>query len=118
MNPDEAYKNKIGERVVRRIAQALKDKEISLEEASTMASYLLGNIDKAKDNLQLLNFLEEMAKKWPIFSNILTAEQGEIADKKEKIAIEQASSLIQENKIDEAIKVAESATDQNIGGVV
>lgn len=117
MNPDEAYKNKIGERVVRRIAQALKDKEISLEEASTMASYLLDNIDRAKDNLQLFNFLEGIAKKWPIFSNILTAEQGEIMDKKEKEAVEQASGLIRQNKIDEAIKVAEDATDRKIGGV-
>lgn len=118
MNSDDTYKNKIGERVVRRLGQALKDGEISLEDASVISSYLLDNIDKAKDNLQLFNFLEGLAKRWPIFSNILTAETGEIIDKKEKEAVEKASGLIQQNKIDEAIKVAEDATDQKIGGVV
>jgi hypothetical protein len=118
MNPDDAYKNKIGERIVRGIAQGLKENKITVEEASVISTYLLENIDKAKDNLRLFNFLEELAKKWPIFSNILTVETGEIKEEKEKEAVKKASNLIQQDKIEEAIKVAEDATTQKTGGTV
>lgn len=117
MNPDEAYKNKIGERLTRILLDALEKQEISEDEASDISSYILDNINKAKDNVQLFDFLTTLAKTWPIFSKALATEQEEILNNKKEEAIGQASGLIKENKIDEAIKVVENATDQNKGGV-
>lgn len=116
MAVDEAYKNKIGERLTKRIADALRGQEISQEEAANISSYILENIDKVEDNVQLVDFLTDLSQKWPIFSSILTTEQAEATQDKAKEAVEQVSGLIKENKIDEAIKVAETATAQKTGG--
>lgn len=116
MDLDEAYKNKIGERLTLRLAQALENKEVTLEESSTIASYVLENIDKAKNNLELVDFLTSLSQKWPIFAGTLEIERGEIKDKEEDIVAGKASQLIQENKIDEAIKIVESVTNTNQGG--
>ena len=113
MNPDEVYKNKIGERLTKVLLDALEKQEITEEEASDISTYILDNINKAKDNATLFDFLTTISKMWPIFSNVLTAEQEEMSSSKKEEAIGQASSLIKENKIDEAIKVVGDATDQN-----
>lgn len=117
MNPDEAYKNKIGERLTRILLDALEKQEVTEEEASEISSYILDNINNAKDNAALFDFLTTIAKMWPIFSKALATEQEEMLNSKKEEAIGQASSLIKENKIDEAIKVVGNATDQNKGGI-
>lgn len=117
MMPDEVYKNKIGARLTKILLDALENGEVSEEESPEISSYILDNINKAKDNAALFDFLTTISKKWPIFSKALATEQSEILDNKKEEAIGQASNLIQENKIDEAIKVVENATDQNKGGV-
>lgn len=119
MNPDETYKNNIGERLTKTLAEALSQGVVSEEEASSIANYILENIDKAQNSTQILDFLTELTQKWPIFDPTLTMELGEAMDKKEEGAVEKAENLIKENKIDEALKVAESATDetqQKLGG--
>ena len=114
MNPiDEAYKNKIGSRLTKTLADSLSAGKITEDEASEISSYVLNNIDKSQDNSQLLAFVEELAVKWPIFSSILTLENAEVSEKKEDIAVEQAESLIKENKLDEALNVVENATSQD-----
>lgn len=110
MEVDLVYKNKIGERLTRRLAKALKDGEITEQEMSTIASYILENINHAKDNAELIVFVEELSKKWPIFSQILVVEQREINEENKNQAIDQAECLMKENKIDEAIKVVENVT--------
>lgn len=117
MNPDDAYKNKIGERLTKILLDALENGEVSQEESSDISSYILDNINKAKNNAALFDFLISISKTWPIFSKALATEQSEILNNKKDEAIGQASNLIQENKIDEAIKVVENATDQNGGGI-
>lgn len=113
MNPDEAYKSKIGERLTRTLADGVGKGEINEEEASEISTYILENIDKAENNLQLLSLLEELAKKWPVFEHILTLEQAEITDKKEDAAVQHAENLIKENKLDEALSVVGNMTNKN-----
>lgn len=111
MDPIEAYRNKIGERLTRRLAKALQDEKITKDELSEASSYILDNIDIAKDASQLVDFLSALSQKWPIFSDVLTLEEGEIKEEKEDEAIEKTEALIKESKFDEALKVAESATE-------
>ncbi len=110
MNSDEAYKNKIGARLTKTLADALLKGEIIENEASEISTYILDNIDKAQDSSQLLSFLEELSNKWSIFNQILTLEQAVITEKKEDIAVQQAEILVKENKLDEALDVMENVT--------
>lgn len=116
MDSTEAYRDKIGERLTRKLAQALQEQEITQEEFSAAASYILDNIDMAKDNIQLVEFLTNLAQKWPIFSDVLTIERGEIKEEKEDEVVEKTEALIKENKLDEALAVAENATEDTSKG--
>lgn len=107
---DEAYKDKIGERLTLRLADALEKHEVTVDQASEISTYILDNIDKAQSNLELVNFLTELSSKWSIFGNTAVIEQGEVKEQKEEAAIGQASQLIKEDKIDEAIAAVENAT--------
>ena len=77
MNPNDAYKNKIGERLTRILLDALEKQEITEDEASEISTYILDNINKAKDNTALFDFLTNISTMWPIFSKVLAAEQEE-----------------------------------------
>ncbi|MBI2430782.1 MAG: hypothetical protein HYV39_02100 [Candidatus Levybacteria bacterium] len=117
MGPDEAYKNKIGERVMRRVIEAFKNQEINENELSTICSYILDNIDNTKSNAELVDFLSDLSKKWPMFSQILIAEHGGVKEENEKQVIDQVSTLIKENKIEEAIQTAGDVTKQTGGQI-
>jgi nicotinamide mononucleotide adenylyltransferase len=127
MGPDDAYKNKIGERLTQRLADAVEKEEITISEASSIARYILENIEKTQNNAELVSFIEKLAQNWPIFSSILTMEQNDVmeekaqeaeaVEQKEEAAVEEISQLLKENKIDEAAEAAKSASDiidQNI----
>lgn len=107
MDSYDAYKDKIGQRVTLRLEQAIKNQEVSEGEGSEISSYILDNIDLAKNNIEIFDFLEALAKKWPIFTSIIAADN-------EVKAVEEVQGLIKENKLDEALKVAENATDQSV----
>jgi hypothetical protein len=112
----EAYKNKIGERLTLRLIRAVKDKEITQAELATISSYILENIEEAQSNSEVLEFLEDVAQKWPFLSALLSAEQVEEAEVINKQRIEQVGTLINQNKIDEALQVATDANNRPIGG--
>jgi hypothetical protein len=112
----EAYKNKIGERITLRLIRALKDKEITQAELATISSYILENIDEVESNSDILEFLEEIAKKWPFLSALVSAEHVEETDAINKQKIAEVGTLLNQNKIDEALKVATDANNQENGG--
>lgn len=122
MNPDQAYKEKTIQRLALKIADSLENGQISKEQAAEISSYILENIDKTNNNAELFTFLEDLATKWPMFSNLATSEDikvgGEIAEAVKQEKVEEIGDLIKENKIDEALKVATDAntSDVNTGG--
>lgn len=110
-----AYKNKIGERLTRKLISALEEEKITQEELSTISSYILDNIDKANNNSDLLDFLEHISQKWPIFADNVIIEKADIAESNKEQKVDQVENLIQNNKLDEALKVASAANDQGGG---
>ncbi len=109
MNPTDLYRDKIGDRLTRRLAQAYKDEEISRDELSEISTYILENIDKATDNSGILQFLENISAQWPFLSDMVAGEKEEISSQDQNEKVSQIDTLISENKIDEALKVAKDA---------
>lgn len=109
MNPDDSYREKIGERITLTLADALEEGAITGEEASKVAEYVLENIDKAKTSGEILDFLTDLANKWPVFGQLLTIELGQATAQKEDAALKKTEELLKENKIDEALETVEEA---------
>jgi hypothetical protein len=118
MDPVNAYREKIGERLTRRLVQALKDKEIAQDDFAEISTFILDNIDNAKSNEELVQFLEDVARQWPFLSDMVVDEKKEAETQNVQEKVQQIDTLITQNKIDDALQVAKDATDgQNQGGV-
>jgi hypothetical protein len=114
----QAYKDKITERIAKIIEESLSKKVITLEQAQQIAPYVLENIDLAKTNNELFEFVTNLSAKWSIFGSILTApDQAQapsvaasaVQEKTDQI-IQATENLLKENKIDEALQVAKTGT--------
>lgn len=124
-NAYEAYKDKIGTRIANIIGESLLQLKITQEDADEIGRYVLDNIDLAKTNSELFDFITKLSEKWPIFNSILTATDQTLstpspsAQEKTDEMIHKAEDLIKENKIDEALNVAKTANKdigQNVEG--
>lgn len=116
MDSDKAYKKNIGARLTKKLAEALRQGVVNEDETSEIATYILDNIDNAENSVQLLEFMEKLAKKWPLFQGILVLEQGEVDKQKEDVALQQASELLKSNDIEGALDIAENANSSDTGG--
>lgn len=119
MDTYEAYKDKIGIRIANIIGEGLLQLKITEEDAEQIGKYVLENIDLAKTNSELLDFVTNLSAKWPIFNSILTSSDqaqvplptvNPVQEKTDQI-IHTAEDLLKENKIDEALQVAKTATE-------
>lgn len=106
MDPTNAFKEKIGQRLTLRLAQAVQNKEITPEELPNIASYILENIDNKKTNAELVAFLDEISVKWPFFADTATSE-------KETAEMQEKNQKTQE--ITNQIQQMQSQNDQNGG---
>lgn len=113
----EDYKNKTGARITKIMGESLLHGIITEEQAGEISAYLLENIDLAKTNSELFDFVTNLSAKWPIFNSILTSSDqvqvslstvNTIQEKTDQI-IHTTEDLIKENKIDEALQVAKTA---------
>lgn len=107
-----ADKDKIGLQLMRRLAQALKNGEITGEDSFNISSFIEEHIGSVKTNDQMGEFLRNLSQNWPIFSQILVAQQMQATEAAEDKAVGEVSNLIKENKIDEALTVAKNAAEE------
>ena len=119
MDPYQAYKDKIGTRIAGILAESLSQGTITEDQSDEIANYVLENIDLAKTNSELFTFIENLSAKWSIFNSILTSSDqaqvpsvNQVQEKTDEI-IHTAEDLIKENKIDEALQVAKTATEES-----
>ena len=108
-----SYKNRIGDRLTRRLIQAAEKGEVKDDEIPAISDYILENIDKAHDATQLLQFLDNLAAKWPIFSTLAVIEEGEKKVEDDEQKAQEVKGLLDEKKFDEALDVVKQA---NAGG--
>lgn len=116
MDPDKAYIEHTGIRLAKKLAEGLENGSVNEDEASEIATHILDNIDKADTSAKLLDFIEDLAEKWPLFKGILILEQSDINKQKEDSALQQASDLLKQNDVEGALNVAEQANNQKLGG--
>ncbi len=116
MDSYSLYQDRIGQTLTTRLADAMEKEVISLEESSEIAQAILDGVQGSKNHEELMNFMEELAHKWPLFGPVLVSEQseqmGHVVAEQEHQAVDQIEGLLKENKIDEAIQTAENATQE------
>lgn len=104
------YRERIGETLTRRLAEAIGQEVVTVAQASEISEAILSGIDTTTNPTELMQFVEELANKWTIFDPILFSEKGQLSESQETNAVTQISDLLKDNKIEEAITTATRAT--------
>lgn len=108
------YRERLEDSIVDTMLNKLEKEELTEDEMSIISAYVLDHVDNVKDNRTAIEFLEALAEKWDIFSTLLKIERAEMKGKVEAEVADGVLLLLQHGKLDNAIKLAKSATDQPI----
>lgn len=93
------------------VLKGFKEGLIQDEDLSPIGKFVLEKIDTLQTEEQMVAFLTELAKKWPLFSNILTIEKGKVTQNSENQVAQNVLDLAKEGKIDQAVDLAKTATE-------
>lgn len=105
---DTNHKEKIEREIVETCAQALEKRELTTQDTSQVADFVLTKIDSIQNEQELLIFLGELSQKWPLFQTVIDMEKGSIQEQNEGIAINQITQNLREGKIEEAIQISQT----------
>lgn len=114
MDSIDALRNQVGYKLTKRVAQALSDQEITRDELSQISKDILDNIYDATTKEELFKFLDDLAARWPFLSDTVSEEKnntrGVSQNKDQQAQVSHIDTLINENKIDDALAAARKAT--------
>lgn len=82
--------NKLEGALVRAILNAIRDEKMGEGDMRASAGFILDHVEPGfKDETEIINFLQELAQKWPVFSPVLQVEKtrvDELENKEKKIS--------------------------------
>lgn len=113
MDIDAAKKN-LEQEVVDTLISSLDKEMVTEEEIPEIADYVLTQIDSMKTPAEVMPFLRTLSEKWRIFTPLLVSHSGEIKHKAEGKVAKDVLSLAQLGRLDQAIKLAKTMTEQSV----
>lgn len=99
----EDHKKQLEKMIIDTLVEALEKKKLTEPELQTVSAYVLENIDKIQIHHDLVIFVDQLSKKWPIFQNIEQIEKGEESRILETEAAKTMLTLIKDGKSSEAM---------------
>lgn len=109
-SPTPTYQEKLEEKIVNLLIDALEKKEITEETMSVISGYVLDHVTNVIDNQSAIIFLEDLTQKWKMFEPILLLEKSILQGQVEDEVADGVLLLLQHGKLESAIKLAKSAT--------
>lgn len=108
----QTYREKMEDAVVDVMLNRLEKGDITEDDMSVISAYVLDHVDAVVDNNSAVAFLEALSQKWEIFASLLKLEKAEMQGKVEDEVADGVLLLLQHGKLDNAIRLAKSATGQ------
>lgn len=111
---NDEVKKLIEQHVVERMISALDRDEINDTEVPHIADFVLKHIDAITTEDEKMAFLRDLANKWRIFTGLLVTQSGEVKERVEDEVAGGVLTLAQSGKIEQAIKLAQTMTQQSV----
>jgi hypothetical protein len=104
MDLNEEHKKDIERKIMETIISSLESGKLNVEEYDRLAPFILERIEVVKTHDDLLLFLRDLTHQWPIFSFILTIENGEVRRFEDQAKVQE----IQQQMVQEGVRAEES----------
>ncbi len=106
-------KEVIQRRILETILQGLNNNILTQDDLPIIAEYVLGQMESIQNENELLTFLQSLAEKWQLFTNLKTLEERKVQELEEKDKTQQVLQLTREGKVEEALTLAKTITHNN-----
>ena len=101
------YRTQIERRILEVLAKGLEQKQLTAEDSTSVAQFILDHLDHVQNHQQLIQFLDSLAKRWPIFVEIGNIELAKaIEGNKEAVTIKM-EQLVHQGNIQGALDTAQ-----------
>ncbi len=112
MDINQEHRQKIKRSVIEAMIDALEKENLTESDIPEIGKFVLDRIENINTHDELVKFVGELATKWPIFKHIESAEKV-VADRQEEVKVaDQVEDLVSRGKIEEALGLAKSATEE------
>lgn len=109
LTPEQS--NAIYKHIIITITEGLDSGELEAWEASEIAEYVLGRVDKLESENDKYKFYEELSALWPFLEVLLEEHAAEMIEKTEGEISEGALALLQHGKVEDALNLVKTATN-------
>ena len=109
----EIQKNVHAETVLKILMYLLEKKKISDDEGKEIARITYEFLQKAQSELDIPSLYKNLSQKWSVFKTNEIEEWGKIDRKEESEVIQGVIELVRNGKIDEALNLAKTETEDS-----
>lgn len=110
----EDLKNNAAKEVLDTLISLLERKSITDDEAKEIAKVTVEFLNNAQSEINIPQLYKILSEKWPVFKNLQINSWGKIDKKEESEVIMGVIQLIRNGKIDDALKLAKTETEDSI----
>ncbi len=108
----EASKRDLEKRIVDAALDEMEAGKLSEQELTNIANFIIDYLRPTKNQTEIDNFLNQAASKWQFLQGIKLVEQSEFKEAVEDEILDGVLTLAKHGKVEEAIKLAKSATSK------
>lgn len=110
---DQSYRDSIERSIVEIVISSLEQGVLPESELPLIADFILESLDAITTQTQLVSFLENLTRRWNIFSQLELSEKGKYIQAADKEVADGVLLLAKSGKIDEALRLAKGITQNN-----
>ena len=111
MDLTKEQKYQIEKKIITKAIDEYGKKTVTRDTLIQIADFVIEGLKKMRTTSDLSQFLSSISAKWPFFKNIATTHGAGKQTLAESEALTGALVLAQHGKVDEAIKLAKTATE-------
>lgn len=104
-------KTEIERAIVEELLQQVDAKTITLEESMPIVNYCLEKIKPLTTKEEITAFLTSLSAQWPMFNKLVIIENAKEKEANKDEVVDEIVSLAKDGKLDEALSVAKTATN-------
>jgi len=111
VDPLKEKKYQIEQELVRIILGEIESEKLSFDQSKEITEYSVPKLKSITSEDDLLKFITELSTKWPLFTPLVTFEQGKAKEEQKDVVTDNIMDLVDSGNINEAVDLAKTANE-------
>jgi hypothetical protein len=102
---------KIEREIIETTLPVFEKNEVSEDDLRQIATIVLDGIEGITTHEKMIELLEQLAQRWPMFLKLVTIEKGKMREDKKEGIVDDVMQLAKAGQIQQAISMAKTMTE-------